>query len=53
LAASSLVKGCCSSDVHANAQRCDAEMELDPDNLLGGSDNRDRFREKALHIRFD
>jgi len=28
-------------------------MELDPDNLLGGNDNRDWLREKALHIRLD
>jgi len=28
-------------------------MELDPDNLLSGNDNRDCLREKALHIRLD
>jgi len=28
-------------------------MELDPDRLLGSNDNRDRLREKALHIRLD
>jgi hypothetical protein len=47
------VKGCGSSDVHANAQRYDDEMELDPDNLLGGNHNRDWLREKALHIGID
>jgi hypothetical protein len=52
-ASANIVKRCCSSDVHANAQRCDAEMELDRDNLLGGSDNRDGWREKTLHIRLD
>jgi len=43
----------CSSDVHANAHRCEAEVELDPDNLLGGHDGGDWLREKALHIRLD
>jgi len=28
-------------------------MEIDPNNLPGGRDNRDRLREKALRIRLD
>jgi hypothetical protein len=39
--------------VHANAQRCDAEMEIDRDSLLVGGDNRDWWCDKALHIRLD
>ena len=48
-----LVKGCCSSDVHATALRDNVEMELDPDNLFSGNHNGDWLREKALHIDLD
>src|SRR5229473_5691165 len=48
-----LLRRGCSPHVHANAQRCDAELEIGPGNLLGGSDNPDRLPGKALHIRLD
>jgi hypothetical protein len=39
--------------VHADAQRCDFEMEIDRDNLLIGGDNRDWWGDKALDIGLD
>src|SRR5882672_10186732 len=47
------MRGYRSTDVHANAQRHDLEIELDPKHLLSGSDDRDGLHEKALHIRLD
>ena len=44
-------RGC--SGVHADAQRYDAEMELDRDKLLVRNNNRDWLREKALYFRLD
>jgi hypothetical protein len=44
---------CCSSDVHANAQRHVRQMELDCGDALGSHDNRAWSVDKTLHIRLD
>jgi len=46
-------KKCCSSYVHADAQRCNAEMKIRRDNLIGGGHHTDWLRVKALHLRLD
>jgi hypothetical protein len=40
-------------DVHANAQGCDAETEVDLDDLLIGGDNCDWSRGEALLFHLD
>ena len=48
-----LVKCCCASDVQANADRINTELQIARGSLAGTGENADRLRCKALHIRLD